>query len=392
MYEDSEKCFIQWLSQGQGLYWISGKPGSGKSTLMRYLLEHDSVIKYLQEGTDLQPWTILGFFFDFRAGETLPNTFEGLLRSLLAQLVQQVPNLAEDVKASGVDKFEVEGALKWSLSRLRLAFQRALTNYGTHVCLFIDALDEYEGNYQTLIDFFQEIDEQSQGYSTRIKLCLASRPEPLILQNFRGSIGIRIEDHNSRDINEYSSQRLRQAIQAWDEDVELLSREVSKNANGVFLWVRLAIDDLLEGLAEGETLAELYERLQDIPADLKNMFSHVMAKVKSKYRLEASIMLRLVCYAARPLTVEELRVAVSFALGTDIISTGPSDMNEIARFENRVRARSAGLLEITNRRLLNYGDSSVPPSDVSEDSEENSQEDGEEGSEENSRDEFQRSE
>lgn len=31
--------FAQWLESGDGVYWISGRPGSGKSTLMRYIVE-----------------------------------------------------------------------------------------------------------------------------------------------------------------------------------------------------------------------------------------------------------------------------------------------------------------------------------------------------------------
>src|ERR1700733_637613 len=30
-------AFVSWLQSGAGIYWISGKPGSGKSTLMKYL-------------------------------------------------------------------------------------------------------------------------------------------------------------------------------------------------------------------------------------------------------------------------------------------------------------------------------------------------------------------
>jgi ABC-type bacteriocin/lantibiotic exporter with double-glycine peptidase domain len=29
--------FSVWLKSGRGVYWVSGKPGSGKSTLMKYI-------------------------------------------------------------------------------------------------------------------------------------------------------------------------------------------------------------------------------------------------------------------------------------------------------------------------------------------------------------------
>lgn len=32
--------FPRWLESGKGLYWINGKAGSGKSTLMKYISNH----------------------------------------------------------------------------------------------------------------------------------------------------------------------------------------------------------------------------------------------------------------------------------------------------------------------------------------------------------------
>lgn len=34
--------FVAWLEEGDGLYWIAGKAGSGKSTLMKYIASHPS--------------------------------------------------------------------------------------------------------------------------------------------------------------------------------------------------------------------------------------------------------------------------------------------------------------------------------------------------------------
>ena len=41
--------FVDWLKQEDGLYWVSGKPGSGKSTLMKFLSAHDTTLKHLEE-------------------------------------------------------------------------------------------------------------------------------------------------------------------------------------------------------------------------------------------------------------------------------------------------------------------------------------------------------
>jgi len=58
IFEDSEKqtssnpklriAFKEWLASGDGIFHISGKPGSGKSTLMKYLCRHPETETQLQ--------------------------------------------------------------------------------------------------------------------------------------------------------------------------------------------------------------------------------------------------------------------------------------------------------------------------------------------------------
>jgi hypothetical protein len=40
----------QWLRSEHGIYWISGKPGSGKSTLVKFLYNHLEVVELLETG------------------------------------------------------------------------------------------------------------------------------------------------------------------------------------------------------------------------------------------------------------------------------------------------------------------------------------------------------
>jgi hypothetical protein len=40
--------FLEWLKKGKGLYWINGKAGSGKSTLVKYPNYHHKISDTLQ--------------------------------------------------------------------------------------------------------------------------------------------------------------------------------------------------------------------------------------------------------------------------------------------------------------------------------------------------------
>ena len=85
--------FDEWLCGGQELYWISGKVGSGKSTLMEFLRSEkshiDARLAHWAGDTDLM--TV--FFYFCNPGTELQKSTRGLLRSLLYQIVDQRPNL-----------------------------------------------------------------------------------------------------------------------------------------------------------------------------------------------------------------------------------------------------------------------------------------------------------
>lgn len=46
-HPELEISFQEWLNRDTGIYHISGKPGAGKSTLMKFLVEHKDTQRYL---------------------------------------------------------------------------------------------------------------------------------------------------------------------------------------------------------------------------------------------------------------------------------------------------------------------------------------------------------
>jgi hypothetical protein len=45
--KQNRSCFTTWLSSGSGIYWMNGKAGSGKSTLMRHIYNHKTTRQQL---------------------------------------------------------------------------------------------------------------------------------------------------------------------------------------------------------------------------------------------------------------------------------------------------------------------------------------------------------
>jgi predicted ATPase len=55
--------FSEWLRTGSGLYWINGKAGSGKSTLMRYIYSSLETRQQLNHLAGQSSLDIAAYFF-----------------------------------------------------------------------------------------------------------------------------------------------------------------------------------------------------------------------------------------------------------------------------------------------------------------------------------------
>jgi hypothetical protein len=79
--------FAQWLKAGDGIYWTSGKAGSGKSTLMRYIIDNPLTKTYLQNWAKDSNQLIIANFFFWTSGAPDQSSQVGLIRSLLFELL-----------------------------------------------------------------------------------------------------------------------------------------------------------------------------------------------------------------------------------------------------------------------------------------------------------------
>lgn len=79
------------VTMNLSLYWIGGKPGAGKSTLVKFTHGFDSPLKYISEVGKFEAIKISFFFHEL--GIPSKKTFSGLLHALLSQLLDQLPEL-----------------------------------------------------------------------------------------------------------------------------------------------------------------------------------------------------------------------------------------------------------------------------------------------------------
>ncbi|KAK5159590.1 hypothetical protein LTS14_002732 [Recurvomyces mirabilis] len=87
-----QASIVDWLRSGSGLYWISGKPGAGKSTLMKMLCADDRTVTLLSQWAGGQRVVRASHFF-WIAGSTMQKNQLGLLQSLCFSILKQHPSL-----------------------------------------------------------------------------------------------------------------------------------------------------------------------------------------------------------------------------------------------------------------------------------------------------------
>jgi hypothetical protein len=88
--------FVQWATTVEPLLWIPGKPGSGKSTLMKMISQHPRLKILLSAWTEENVVSVATHFF-WASGTRMQNSFRGLLMNLLFQVIQQYPQVGDFV-------------------------------------------------------------------------------------------------------------------------------------------------------------------------------------------------------------------------------------------------------------------------------------------------------
>ncbi|RYP07847.1 hypothetical protein DL765_009000 [Monosporascus sp. GIB2] len=117
----------KWLQETAGsVYWITGKPGSGKSTMMKSVFENQLLRFHLQDYSQGLPVMTAGFFF-WNPGSTMQKSHEGLVRTLLHQCLNARKHLIPVVAPKQWALYNVVGtdavAPSWSLQELMESFE-----------------------------------------------------------------------------------------------------------------------------------------------------------------------------------------------------------------------------------------------------------------------------
>ncbi|RSL56235.1 hypothetical protein CEP54_008956 [Fusarium duplospermum] len=376
--------FTTWLQTNElgSTYWITGKPGSGKSTLMRFLSQDPTAMKYLRLWAADKPVQTAGFFF-WTSGSRQQRSQTGLLRSLLHQLLSSSPELIAKTfpdlwtkVRQMTTKERISLELEWTIDDLRGALDTFLDAAlkDANICLFIDGLDEFDGDHREIIDFFK-------GLTTRgnsLKMCLSSRPWAVFDEAFGNSVpNTKLQDLSYEDMCRYvkdalrSNTPLRRLMRKHEEASQELILATVERADGVFLWVRLAVERMLLAFAGQEELEALRETLQSLPSDLDALFEKLLFQDQSKSEvLDTAALFQLIHArevvadfikdeSSTALTIWELAFALRkeddvAALQREVCEVTDEELQtRCATTARHIKNRFSGLLNIHQRRIGN---------------------------------------
>ncbi|KAF0317581.1 ankyrin repeat protein [Colletotrichum asianum] len=312
------KRFRAWSeSTGSPLLWISADPGCGKSVFASYLVDH---FKELSQANAVN----VCYFFFKSDNEEQSDVARGI-QAILHQLYTQQKDLSRRQKLRGGDLESIE--------KLWDAFSQSTVHGDARstICI-LDGIDECEPKprgvlLRCIAEHFASEGVQQQS---KLRVLITSRPENQIkvaLGKHRRSTsgsGARRQSYEmmrlrAEDETESISDDVSRVVAAKIEDLidrglpvgllKSLQAELLKRADRTFLWVSLVLSLLEEKVESGASRRDLDGILNT--RDIFSVYSELLASRPEP--MKARKMLNIILAAARPLTIEEVSIALAVA-------------------------------------------------------------------------------
>jgi hypothetical protein len=280
----------------------TGKLGSGKSVLLANIVDDLNLYVHSKD-------IVVTYFF---CRYDIPESLNAgtIIRSLVRQLLRPIADL--DIAAEFLD--DTTSALDFE--RMFSLLRRALPS--TYRAYFIlDGLDECDYNERSILTLkLRKLQD-----TITLLVCISFRLEPdnalkLNPEEFTAPRSISMSEDNP-DIEIFIEKELENCIESkhlviGNPTLILEIRDaLLQGSQGMFLWVALQIISL----CAMKTDKAIRQALRDLPKDLSETFSRILARSEVVGEPYQRRILELVTVAQRPLQVEELREALSVVPG-----------------------------------------------------------------------------
>ncbi|KAH8714765.1 hypothetical protein BGZ61DRAFT_213997 [Ilyonectria robusta] len=397
--------FVDWLESANGIFWVNGKAGSGKSTLMRFIADDARLSRHLNSAGAVKRVTLQASFYFWAAGSPEQRSLNGLLRTILYRILahakallpivcskqwsslssiafgmlgsaridqrekrtkdlerlgqqeseeRQIQFAHEKATALVIHEISQEECLQWSRNDLLRLYHATLEEFPSTTTLFLllDGLDEYEATEEELENLVELLKRTSQR--SNLKICLSTRPWTIFENHFgKGQCpSLQLQNFTYDDIrlfvvDSFDRSHLMQTMtQANMDRMPDFYLTIVRKAEGVFLWVRLVVKSLIRGLRNGDELSDLQRKLDELPRDLERLYRHMFDRVGIEYWERSSKIFAIINAAQEPPS------ALTIWYSGDSESNPLEDISEETRLARcyqvhlRLMSQCAGLLEL----------------------------------------------
>ena len=331
------------------MLWVSADPGCGKSVLAKYLA--DKVLP----STDTR--TTCYFFFkdDFEDQRSSTSALCCILRQIF---LQHPTSLSNQI----LKKFEEDGdKLLTSFHDLWDILISTATDYteGEIVCI-LDALDECgDLERNRLIDAISEFYSYATTRTPSLKFLLTSRPYLDIKRQFQyleyKLPTIHLKGENEEEVGKISCEidmviksrvaEISDKLELRQEEQIVLQEELTRVPNRTYLWVHLIFNEIENSilLSPGNIRSEV----RNLPKTVDEAYDRILSK--SRDITLARKLLHIVVAAARPLTLQEM--ALALAIRSNHRSLGDLELWPEERFRPEVRELCGLFVVVIDSRI-----------------------------------------
>jgi nucleoside-triphosphatase THEP1 len=364
-----EGALLDWLgsTSGQNLFWITGKPGCGKTILTKHLFRNAQIFDYLEAWSGASPGITAAYFF-WNSGSEVQNSAVGLFRSILYESLQdmifgpleQDQGIIQWLFADRWGQFTSYGGglHGFALPELRKAFDLMISDVSKKFLFMVDGLDEMDTYSEELVSMLTESTKKEN-----VKIIVSSRRSPTLDMAFENRPHLVLDEWTKKDsgahvLHTFSQNEILTQLRSKADNVEEMNviNTLAEKADGVFLWAALATSLILQGTKEDDDFTTLRSRAEALPSTLDLLVPNIVESLETadagQFWKIATLLESHSCPGLLPL---------SFALTSDTKATIAADVKPLKSAETTKRVEEMrDLVQHKCRNLFSFFDISPP--------------------------------
>ncbi|CAH0022634.1 unnamed protein product [Clonostachys rhizophaga] len=285
---------------------ILGKGGCGKSILSSYIVDKT------QEGHGIT------IYFSFSGADAPRQTLQSLVRSLVSQLVH---------KPEYISGYELVHELTmqegYSMDDLWTLLHKILALGTATLFLVVDGVDECSEPAEQLVEQVMNILTVVQS----CKIVLLGRAHVSELRSHRSNIIEMDSTVIKADLQSFITTQFRSNTRLYSLGLQdSISQTLIERSDGMFLWVKLMIDDL----SRASSVSEVTQKLACLPRGLHAAYHQIiqhLVQTLDDFEIQlAQNILSFVAAAGRTLEVEELHCLQALCSRASAKDYGPGSI------------------------------------------------------------------